>query len=284
MRVLNLPMRALLQLPFTTPLSGRLMLISYIGRKTGKAYRQPVSYAQQDDTLLTPGGGNWKWNLRDGQPVRIRLRGRDVLAQPELIKDPDEIERLLAVMAAANPTVSAFCRHPKGPKASWTRSSRDRGVTVSGSCAGISERKQRHDHRHRRRSPHDAGPGLHAAILTVLVGLDRHETNACLNGRLHTMWIIEVDMNVLNDKVALVTGSSRAWRSDRQLFARKVQRWWYGRMQRVVLRAGGDRTLWWKGNNVAADITKFVRLKRCAIRSNRHSDRWISWSRTQGIT
>lgn len=114
MGLLNIPMRVILGLPFLTPLSGRLMLISYIGRKTGKAYQQPVSYVQQGDTLLTPGGGKWKWNLRDGQPVRIRLRGRDVLAQPELIQDPDEIERLLAVMAAANPTVSAFVGIPKG--------------------------------------------------------------------------------------------------------------------------------------------------------------------------
>ena len=114
MGLLNVPMRVILGLPFPTPLSGRLMLISYTGRKTGRTYRQPVSYVKQGETLLTPGGGKWKWNLRDGQPVRIRLRGRDVLARPELIQDPDEIERLLAVMTAANPTVSAFVGIPKG--------------------------------------------------------------------------------------------------------------------------------------------------------------------------
>jgi deazaflavin-dependent oxidoreductase (nitroreductase family) len=91
------------------------MLISFTGRKTGKAYQQPVSYVQQDNTLLTPGGGKWKLNLREDQPVRIRLRGQDVLARPELIKDPDEIERLLAIMTEANPTVSAFVGIPKGP-------------------------------------------------------------------------------------------------------------------------------------------------------------------------
>ncbi len=115
MAVVNVPMRVLLGLPFPTPLSGRLMLISYTGRKTGKLYRQPVSYVQQDTVLLTPGGGKWKWNVQDGQPVRIRLRGRDVFAQPELIQDIDEIERLLAVMTAANPGVNAFVGIPKGP-------------------------------------------------------------------------------------------------------------------------------------------------------------------------
>jgi deazaflavin-dependent oxidoreductase (nitroreductase family) len=115
MKMLNVPMRVLLGLPFPTPLSARLMLISFTGRKTGRAYRQPVSYVQQGDTLLTPGGGKWKQNLRNGQAVRIRLRGRDVVAQPELVKDPDEIERLLAVMTAANPSVNAFVGIPKGP-------------------------------------------------------------------------------------------------------------------------------------------------------------------------
>src|SRR6266508_653642 len=115
MGILNVPMRVLLRLPFQTPLSGRLMLVSFTGRKTGKAYRQPVSYVQQGDTLLTPGGGKWKLNLQEGQPVRIRLRGRDVLVRPELIKDPNEIERLLAVMTAANPGVSAWVGIPKGP-------------------------------------------------------------------------------------------------------------------------------------------------------------------------
>ena len=115
MRVLNVLMRVLLHFPFQTPLSGRLMLVSFNGRKTGKAYLQPVSYVQQGNMLLTPGGGKWKWNLQGGQPVRIWLRGYDVLARPELVKDYDEIERLLGVMAAANPSVYAFAGIPKGP-------------------------------------------------------------------------------------------------------------------------------------------------------------------------
>ena len=114
MSIANIPVRALLKLPFQTPLSGRLMLLFYTGRKSGKAYQQPVSFVQQDDVLLTPGGGNWKWNLQNGQPVHIRLRGRDVKVCPELIKDPDEVERLLAVMASVNPTVNAFVGVPKG--------------------------------------------------------------------------------------------------------------------------------------------------------------------------
>src|SRR6266487_3489810 len=71
-------MRAVLGLPFATPLSGRLMLVFITGRRTGKSYRQPVSFVRDGTVLLTPGGGNWKLNLGDGRPERIRLRGRFV--------------------------------------------------------------------------------------------------------------------------------------------------------------------------------------------------------------
>ena len=114
-RVVNVPMRALLGLPFPTPPSRRLMLVFLTGRKTGRSYRQPVSYVRDGSELLTPGGGNWKLNLADGRSERIRLRGRDVFARPEIVGDADEIERLLAVMTAANPMVGRFVAIPKGP-------------------------------------------------------------------------------------------------------------------------------------------------------------------------
>jgi deazaflavin-dependent oxidoreductase (nitroreductase family) len=108
MRVINVPMRLILGLPFATPLSGQLMLLSFTGRKTGKAYRQPVSYVPDGDTLLTPGGGNWKLNLKEDQPTRVHLRGRDVLARPEFIADAGDVLRLLQKMMAVNPRVTAF--------------------------------------------------------------------------------------------------------------------------------------------------------------------------------
>ena len=114
MSILNVIVRPLLRLPFQTPLTKRLMLVSFTGRKTGKAYQQPLSYIQQGGTLLTPGGSNWKLNLREDQQVRILLSGRDVFALPEFVKDPDEIERLIGVMSVANPTVGAFVGIPKG--------------------------------------------------------------------------------------------------------------------------------------------------------------------------
>jgi deazaflavin-dependent oxidoreductase (nitroreductase family) len=118
MRVVNVPMRAVLGLPFPTPLSANLMLVSYTGRKSGKAYRQPVSYARDGETLLTPGGGRWTRNLADGgqpRPVRIRVRGRDLPATAELVTDPAEVERLLGVIVRENPRAAGFIPIPRRP-------------------------------------------------------------------------------------------------------------------------------------------------------------------------
>lgn len=108
MRIANVPMRAVLGLPFRTPLSGQLMLLHYTGRKTGKRYRQPVSYIEAGDALLTPGGGRWKLNLRDGEPITVRLRGKLVRLRPEQVRDPDEVERLLGYMLSQNQRLASF--------------------------------------------------------------------------------------------------------------------------------------------------------------------------------
>ena len=108
MRLLNVPMRLLLRLPFKTPLNRNLMLLFFTGRKTGRAYRQPVSYVRDGDKLLTPGGGRWKLNLREGEPIRIRLRGHDVQARPEFVRGADQVEPLLRTMMRANPRIASF--------------------------------------------------------------------------------------------------------------------------------------------------------------------------------
>ena len=108
MRLVNVPMRFLLGQPFPTPLSSRLMLVTHTGRTTGRRYRQPVSYVRDGDVLLTPGGGRWTDNLRDGEPVPVRLRGRQVQARPELVREPDEADRLLRRMFERSRSVARF--------------------------------------------------------------------------------------------------------------------------------------------------------------------------------
>jgi hypothetical protein len=113
MRMINVPMRRILDLPFSTPLSKRLMLLYLTGRRSGRSYRQPVSYVKDGDMLLTPGGGNWKLNLQSSRSERIRLNGRVVTARPELIDGVDEVDRALMTMTAANPRTASFIPIPR---------------------------------------------------------------------------------------------------------------------------------------------------------------------------
>lgn len=108
MRRVNVVMRLVLRLPFPTPLSNQLMLVTHTGRTTGRRYQQPVSYVRDGAVLLTPGGGRWTRNLRDGEPVTVRLRGREVTARPELVRDADEVDRLLRLMRDCNPRLASF--------------------------------------------------------------------------------------------------------------------------------------------------------------------------------
>jgi hypothetical protein len=113
-RLVNVPMRLILSLRARTPLSKRLMLVYLTGRKSGRHYRQPISYVRDGETLLTPGGGRWKRNLVEGEPTHVRLRGRDISLCPELVRDPAEVDRLLRVMSTTNPMVGRFVPIPKG--------------------------------------------------------------------------------------------------------------------------------------------------------------------------
>ena len=121
MRIVNVPMRIVLGLPVATPLGKRLMLAFIVGRKSGKTYHQPMSYVRDGNTLLTPGGGKWKLNLQDGEPVRLRIRGQDTSARPELVGDIDEVDCLLSVILKSNPSAGSFVRIPKNPDESFDR-------------------------------------------------------------------------------------------------------------------------------------------------------------------
>lgn len=115
MAVMNVPMRLVLGLPFKTPLGKTLMLAYLTGRRTGRHYRIPLSYVRDGDTLLTPGGGRWKLNLVEGRAERLRIAGNDVMATPELVKDPTEVERLLEEMVSRDSQVLKFARIRRDP-------------------------------------------------------------------------------------------------------------------------------------------------------------------------
>ncbi|WP_051024627.1 MULTISPECIES: nitroreductase/quinone reductase family protein [Nocardia] len=101
-------MRALLRSPLHRLLSAKLMIVTVVGRKTGRVYANPVGYAESDGALLVGTAAGWRRNLRPGEPVRITWRGRERLADWEVISGEDEIAEPYRVILTQNPTHGRF--------------------------------------------------------------------------------------------------------------------------------------------------------------------------------
>ena len=96
-------------------MSGRLMLLTFTGRRSERSITTPVSYVREQATLLIPAGGAWWRNLDSGQKVQVRLRGTWRQATPELIAEPAALAEALQRMLAANPAISDFTGVLPGP-------------------------------------------------------------------------------------------------------------------------------------------------------------------------
>ena len=99
--------RFLLATPLHSLMSGRLMLLSFTGRKTGRSYTTPVSYVRIGDSLLVPGGGAWWRNLEAGPRASVRLRGAWRSVTSEVVREPALADLLLG-MIQKNPAIGVF--------------------------------------------------------------------------------------------------------------------------------------------------------------------------------
>lgn len=80
-------MKFLLRSPFHRLVSKSVLLITFTGRKSGKAYTTPVDYSQTGDSVSIFTHASWWKNLSGGAPVTLRLRGRDVPGHAEPVAD-----------------------------------------------------------------------------------------------------------------------------------------------------------------------------------------------------
>jgi deazaflavin-dependent oxidoreductase (nitroreductase family) len=132
--LLNPFAKLMLRSPFHGIMSGRLLLITFTGRTSGKKFTTPISYVQQGDTLLLGVGGPWWKNLRNGPTVCVQLRGKRRTGVAEVVTDEEGMSESYRIMLAHNPVQARFMgitADPNGqPNADDLRQAIERGAAV----------------------------------------------------------------------------------------------------------------------------------------------------------
>ena len=110
-RLGNRVVRGLLRTPLLCRLAGsRLVTLYIVGRKSGRHYTVPVAYTRSGGDLLIGTPFGWGRNLRTGEAVAIRLKGRRRLADVEVFTDERGVTDAYAVMCRDNRTFAKFNR------------------------------------------------------------------------------------------------------------------------------------------------------------------------------
>jgi hypothetical protein len=114
-RVVNLLVRTLLRTPGPSRIvGGRLVTLYVVGRTSKRRYAIPVAYLPDGDDLLIGTSSLWGRNLRTGEPVLLRLKGKLRSAGVRVGTTESEVVRAYAHMARVNPTFARFNRIRRG--------------------------------------------------------------------------------------------------------------------------------------------------------------------------
>jgi deazaflavin-dependent oxidoreductase (nitroreductase family) len=107
--LVNRVIRGLLRTPLLSRLvGGRLVTVYVTGRKSGRRYAVPVAYTRHEGDLLIGTPFGWGRNLRTGQAVTIRLKGRRRVAEVRVMTAEQEVTGAYAIMARDNHAFARF--------------------------------------------------------------------------------------------------------------------------------------------------------------------------------
>ncbi len=107
--VANRMVRGVLRTPLLSRLAGaRLITIYVVGRKTGRHFAVPVAYTGHDDQLLVGTSFAWARNLRTGETVDIRLKGRRRIADVTVVTDEADVVADYTIIARGNRQFAGF--------------------------------------------------------------------------------------------------------------------------------------------------------------------------------
>ncbi|MEI6289463.1 MAG: nitroreductase/quinone reductase family protein [Chloroflexota bacterium] len=92
----------LLRGPFRKSWGAGMLVLTYHGRKSGKAYSLPVNYFQDGgDIIIIPGqpeAKKWWRNIRGGANVSVSLRGEEKSGQAQLWEAPGQLDLISSAL------------------------------------------------------------------------------------------------------------------------------------------------------------------------------------------
>jgi hypothetical protein len=105
----NRLVRGLLRTPLVCRGIGkRLITVYVVGRTSGRHFAIPVAYTRDESALLIGTPFGWGRNLRTGQRVDIRLKGKRRTADVEAFTDEAAVTEYYATMARDNHNFAKF--------------------------------------------------------------------------------------------------------------------------------------------------------------------------------
>ena len=108
-RTVNLLIRGVLRTPLLSRLAGRkLIVLHVVGRSSQRRYRIPVAYTRHGASLLVGTPFGWGRNLRTGEAITMRFKGRLRVADVEVITDERGVIDAYRVMATDNHNFASF--------------------------------------------------------------------------------------------------------------------------------------------------------------------------------
>jgi len=105
----NVIIRGLLSTPgIASGIGKRLITLYVVGRKSGKHYKIPVAYTSHDGKILIGTPFGWGKNLRTGEPLEVKYKGKRRTTDVEVVKDETGVVALYDLICRDNHQFAKF--------------------------------------------------------------------------------------------------------------------------------------------------------------------------------
>ena len=117
-RVMNKVPAAILRSSLHPLMSGKYLLLSFTGRKSGRRYTTPVAYLKEEEAFVMTTDSPWWRNLRGkdgaGAPVTVRVKGQEYEGIGETVTEHAEVASVLGRFLKAQPGYGRFVGAKRG--------------------------------------------------------------------------------------------------------------------------------------------------------------------------